>query len=219
MLTKKDKIAGVFLLVLIAFTLVMTVITQEQKQRLAAAAFLPLQTPEFRIVSSVKADPEDDAYPYAEPEIVDISFEKKRSEYPAAATIWEFLKNQGYSDYIAAGLLGNFMCECAGQNLNLKVTVDSGTHYGIAQWSHKYFPEVYGTDLNTQLEFLMSNIEATFKIYGKLYKANFSYQDFLNLTNEQDVALAFAKVYERCGSGSYVARQRCATKAYEYFCK
>jgi hypothetical protein len=31
-------------------------------------------------------------------------------------------------------------------------------------------------------------------------------------------ALIFAKVYERCGSGSYNLRKQAAVKAYNYFC-
>ena len=40
---------------------------------------------------------------------------------------------------------------------------------------------------------------------------------FLAMTNERDVALAFAKCYERCSSASYTVRQNNAEKAYDYF--
>ena len=37
------------------------------------------------------------------------------------------------------------------------------------------------------------------------------------MTDAQQAALAFAKSYERCGSGSYGIRQQNALKAYNYF--
>ena len=40
---------------------------------------------------------------------------------------------------------------------------------------------------------------------------------FLNLNDEKEVAKAFAKCYERCGSSSLNQRQKNATTAYNYF--
>ena len=37
------------------------------------------------------------------------------------------------------------------------------------------------------------------------------------MTSITDAALAFAKCYERCGSGSYTTRQNNAIIAYNYF--
>ena len=37
------------------------------------------------------------------------------------------------------------------------------------------------------------------------------------LTDIEEIALAFAKVYERCGSGSYDVRQSNALIAFEFF--
>ena len=39
----------------------------------------------------------------------------------------------------------------------------------------------------------------------------------LNLNDEKEVAKAFAKCYERCGSSSLNQRQKNATTAYNYF--
>lgn len=152
-----------------------------------------------------------------EEELIDAAFELKRSEYPAAAFIWEYLHEQGLNDHVTSGIIGNLMTEVGGQTLDIQYTLQNKTYYGMIQWNKKYFPGVIGKDLQGQCEFLMSNIEETFHTYGKNYKSGFDYEDFCNLTNEKDAALAFAKIYERCGSGSYEQRKKNATVAYEYF--
>ena len=53
--------------------------------------------------------------------------------------------------------------------------------------------------------------------YGNKYEKDFNYEKFVNLNNEKKAALAFAKCYERCGSGSYYVRQTNATKALNFF--
>ena len=42
---------------------------------------------------------------------------QKYNEYPVATEIWMFLKNCGYNDYVAAGILGNMMAEVGGNTL------------------------------------------------------------------------------------------------------
>ena len=146
-------------------------------------------------------------------------WDAKMEEYPVATEIWLYLKDLGYNDYVCAGIMGNIMAEVGGQTLNIRHTLYSsgGGFYGMCQWSKKYYPEIHGADLKAQCEFLRDTIEEEFKIFGNVYKRNFDYSDFLALTNERDVALAFAKVYERCGTGSYSTRQRNAEIAYNYF--
>lgn len=145
---------------------------------------------------------------------------KKRQEYPIATKVWEFLGAYGYNDYVRAGILGNMMAECGGQTLSLKLDAyndaDKG-YYGVCQWSLRYAPQLYNTDLVTQLQYLVSSMKQEFNNYGKNYKNNFNYDSFINMTDEEEAALAFAKCYERCASGSYLVRQSNAKKAYEYY--
>ena len=47
--------------------------------------------------------------------------------------------------------------------------------------------------------------------------SEFNFNSFLNLNDEKEVAKAFAKCYERCGSSSLNQRQKNATTAYNYF--
>lgn len=147
-------------------------------------------------------------------------WEKRNEEYPAATQIWLSMKEQGWSDNVCAGIMGNIMAECGGQTLNIKWdSYDSSEmYYGICQWSLYYTPEASGLSLESQLNLLYNTIETEFKNFGFCYRSDFTYEDFLHMNNSRDVALAFAKVYERCSSASYYVRQDNAEQAYEYFC-
>ena len=144
------------------------------------------------------------------------------AKYATACTVWKYLRQTcGYSEAVAAGILGNMMVECADKNLDLNWNIynKSKTHYGICQWSKKYYPEIQLASLEKQLDFLAATIEEEINTFANNYKKKFSYTKFIALTNEKDVALAFAKCYERCGTGSYSNRQNFATIALNYFTK
>lgn len=134
-------------------------------------------------------------------------------------TIWNYMKGLGWNDYVCAGILGNMMSEAGGQTLNIDPYIRASGYYGICQWSTTYYPQVNGADLNTQLQVLEKTIEEAFEGYGNRYKPGFDFDDFLSLTNEKEAALAFAKAYERCASGSYSIRQTNASAAYSHFVK
>lgn len=140
-------------------------------------------------------------------------------KYKHATKVWNYLKSKGYSDVVCAGIMGNFMTETGGHTLALNPTAygGNGKYYGIAQWSVKYYPKVAGKDLDYQLDYLSKTIKREFDACGHLYKKGFTYEDFLKMDSPRDAALAFAKVYERCGSGSYNKRQNGAEIAYDYF--
>lgn len=140
----------------------------------------------------------------------------KATEYPAATQIWRYMKAQGWNDYVCAGIMGNLMAEVGGQTLNIRYTLSSGNYYGMCQWSRGY-SEVWGAGLEGQCNFLRDTIKYEFDTYGFKYQKGFNFNSFLNMTDAQQAALAFAKSYERCGSGSYNVRQKNALKAYNYF--
>lgn len=146
---------------------------------------------------------------------------QRMEEYPAATTIWLYMKNLGWNDYVCAGIMGNMMTESGGQTLAIQPEVYSPgkSFYGICQWSKIYFPEIQGADLLAQCDFLRDTIEYQMKVFGSVYKKGFNYEAFLELTDERDAALAFAETYERCGEGTYTIRQNNATTAYKYFVK
>lgn len=140
----------------------------------------------------------------------------KLSTYPVATEIWLYMKGQCWNDAVCAGILGNMMAECGGNTLSLQSTASNKYYYGICQWSKGYL-SVWYSDLDTQCEFLINTIGYEFNTFGSSYKRGFNFNSFLNLNDEKEVAKAFAKCYERCGSSSLNQRQKNATIAYNYF--
>lgn len=141
----------------------------------------------------------------AERKAEELRWQKKMDKYPVATTIWKYLKDLGYNDYVCAGILGNMMIEVGGYTLDIQYWLYGSNYYGICQWSPAYH-SVWGTDLQTQCDFLKDTIQYEFDTYGRNYYKGFNYNSFLDLQNEQEAALAFAKCYERCSSRSYELR-------------
>ena len=144
---------------------------------------------------------------------------KKMNEYPVAYKIHNFLITEGFTEEIAAGIIGNMMVEAGGRTLAIDPSSydDSKNYYGICQWSRKYYSTIFDKDLENQLLYLMNTIENEFNTFGNKYKKGFKYKDFLQMEDTKEIALAFAKVYERCAIGGYDGRMACAEEAYSYF--
>lgn len=146
------------------------------------------------------------------------AWEARANEYSTATYVWLYFSDLGYSDTVIAGIVGNMMVECGGHSLDLQFNIYSADGYfGLCQWSSGYQSNMSGKDLESQCEFLANTIQREFDTYGHLYKRGFDYSSFMSLTNEKEAAVAFARVYERCGLVSYGARRTCATTAYDYF--
>jgi hypothetical protein len=146
-------------------------------------------------------------------------FNNWMSEYPYAAEVWFRLRSEGMSPAAVAGILGNMMAETGGGTLNFKPGIYDGTgsFYGICQWSTYYYPSVNGSDFDFQVDFLIETMPKEYKNFGSCYARSFTLEDYYAMTSPEDAAMAFAKVYERCGSGSYGWRQWGAREAYNYF--
>ena len=144
-------------------------------------------------------------------------FNKWEQEYYYATKTFEFLLSKGFSREVACGIIGNMMIETSGGSLALKPTIynPSGNYYGLCQWSISY--GLHGSSFEYQLEYLYYSLEQTFINHGYRYRQGFTYEDFLAITDPQETAQAFAKVYERCAASSYKIRQQSAQTAYEYF--
>ena len=142
-----------------------------------------------------------------------------KSKYPVATEVWNYMKALGWSDAVCAGIMGNMMAEVGGHTLNLKYDAydKNKAYYGLCQWSGKYYPQIQGTDLKTQCDFLRDTIKKQIDIYGKRYASGMNYKEFLKLEDPKEVALCFAIAYERCSSATYSVRQTNAVKAYDYF--
>ena len=152
---------------------------------------------------------------YAESELA--KWDVKKAEYPAATEIWLYMKDLGWNDYVCAGIMGNLMAEVGGQTLDIQYWLQGNGYYGMCQWNKAYRSGVWGADLAGQCDFLRDTIKYEIDTFGYAYKKGFNLDSFLALSNERDAALAFAKCYERCGSGTYTIRQNNAEKAYDYF--
>lgn len=159
----------------------------------------------------------------AEQAKIEAYWNAKSEKYPEATTVWRYMKEQlGWNDYVCAGVMGNMMAEVGGQTLNLQPYLyghSSASYYGICQWSSRYYPYIQGASLEAQLDFLRDTVQKELNTYGYLYRSGMKYEEFCNLNDAEAAALAFAKAYERCGSGSYGIRQSNALKALEYFTK
>ena len=154
----------------------------------------------------------------------------KYKEYPYASQVWEKLKNYGYSDAVAAGILGNMMAECGGQTLNLQPFIYTRGYYGLCMWYIDYTPQIvqrgeycrFGDEcmcssdsysetaiVDHQLHVLEETLKKNMEYFGG------DYDYFCSLTNEVDAAWYFTKYYER-GGWHYIRGQN-ATMALEYF--
>ena len=157
----------------------------------------------------------------AEEARIEAMWSEKSGEYPVATQVWRYMKEElGWNDYVCAGVMGNMMAEVGGQTLNLQPYLyghSGANYYGLCQWSSRYYPSIQGADVDAQLDFLASTIKKELDTYGYLFRSGLDYEAFCNLTDAEDAAMAFAKAYERCGSGSYGVRQTNALKAYNYF--
>lgn len=123
-------------------------------------------------------------------------------EYPVATIVWLELKQNGFTDEAAAGILGNMMVECGGQTLALNHRAyNSKGYYGLCQWSRKYYPQMYLAPLEEQVAFLLSSVMDGYK----------------DMTDTKEAAIRFAMEYERCSSKSYQKRAKLAQKAFDYF--
>jgi hypothetical protein len=144
---------------------------------------------------------------------------KWEKEHYYAAKVWEYLMHRGFSNEVTCAIIGNMMIETSGGSLNLNPTIysPSKNYYGLCQWSQKYYPETKNMSFEEQLDYLFNSLQEEFDVFGNKYKKGFNFEAFLNMTDPAKAALAFAKVYERCGSGGYARRQEAAVRAYEYF--
>lgn len=150
---------------------------------------------------------------HVEIEPADIQIEEIEVEFPDAKYVWDYLHDLGYNDAVAAGIIGNMMVECGAYTLDLQVNVENQSYYGICQWSKQYYPDVIGCSLEAQCDFLRDTIQNEINTFGY----NYDYDSFLEIIDEREAALVFAKSYERCWKGTYELRQDCAEDALEYF--
>lgn len=150
---------------------------------------------------------------------------KPAPEFPIAQEVWDTMKSFGWSDIVCAGIMGNMMRECAGNNFDLHwqaINKSSGC-YGLCQWTPMYHHRVQGANIQEQLAYLKSSLE------NKEYSprgGRINYGDLLerlkSLETPEAVAREFFVNYEwivnnHPSQASVRQRQANARRAYEYF--
>lgn len=141
-----------------------------------------------------------------------------------ANQVWTYLKSYGYSDSVAAGIIGNMMRECCGDTLNLDWDIvghyGGSEFYGLCQWCLDYTPSGFiESSVKKQCEYLKNTIKSEFATYGGNYNG-ITYEQFLK-SDTRTAAIAFERVYERCGDYSNEDNRRAnnAQTAYNRFHK
>ena len=141
-----------------------------------------------------------------------------------ATQVWTYLKGYGYSDSVAAGIIGNMMRECGGDTLDLDWDIvghfNGDEFYGLCQWCLEYTPSGFkGSSIKQQCDYLHSTIQSAFATYGGNYNG-ITYTEFLK-SDTRTAAIAFERVYERCGDYAFEDSRRAdnAEAAYKKFHK
>lgn len=106
-----------------------------------------------------------------------------------------YLRDLGWTNNQAAGLVGNFQQE-SGVNLNPSAVSPDGTSYGIAQWTgprqnlfqQTYGKSIVGSSLKEQLDFVNYELNTTEKAAGNALR---------NTTTPGQAALVVSNQYER----------------------
>ncbi len=144
--------------------------------------------------------------------------------------VWQFLKSKGYTEFAAAGILGNMDVE---SHVMPDTDQIGGPAYGLVQWDGSVYPLVPPATNNgreyVQNLLRAAGIQGDYKIAQTqsellewtMYNGQWigaveptSVQGFKNLTNIQDATYAFVKNYERAGVENMSERQSRAQNWY-----
>lgn len=146
---------------------------------------------------------------------------QRYEEYPVATQVWIAMKNQGWSDVVCAGIMGNLMAETGGTGtLQLYWKSNGENGYGLVQWiggRRSAIKAKYGTypSIKEQVQFIADELYGT---NGVRVQVTDSQRDkIMNAETPEECAYAFACYYERCHESVRSMRRGFARTAYEYF--
>lgn len=169
-------------------------------------------------VVTTPEEPEETKEPEVSAE--EIFWQQSYMQYPIATEVWLQMKSYGWSDAACAGIMGNFMRETAGDTLYIKSDVHNGSksHYGLCQWSKRYYPGIQPTAEWTpsaaeQVEYLRYTINHQRELR---FHYGFDEAYLINATDCREVARIFCNNYERPGE-STARRENNAEKAWRHF--
>lgn len=145
--------------------------------------------------------------------------------------VWFALRDAGFSEYAAAGAMGNIYAE-SGFDPSI-IEGGSGIGFGLCQWSfgRRTQLEAYASskgvdasDVNTQIEFLISELTPGgagpaqgYATYQLLSYNGYNGDMWINATSPEDAATAFCWSFERPGVPRLDVRQQKAREYYEQF--
>ena len=115
----------------------------------------------------------------------------QRKEYPAAALVWQLLREAGLSEPVCAGIIGNMMAEVGGHTLELQPYTRVDGFYGLCAWALQYTPQVDSLDIHGQIGVLLDTLQSNIEAGGG------SFRTFLALTDAREAAKYFSDYYER----------------------
>lgn len=170
---------------------------------------------------AVKNELEEVQTEFEEVKKENLQWSSKYNQYPVATTAWIYMTEElGWSEVVAAGIIGNMMAECGGQTLKLDWNINSINGYGLIQWTggrRTTITEKYGETPTVveQIEFVKDELYGlngvTQQVTDKQLKA------IMGAETPEDCAFAFASYYERCHADYRAFRSRLARTAYNYF--
>jgi hypothetical protein len=174
-------------------------------------------------LETVKSELEEVKNELEEVKKENLQWSSKYNKYPAATIAWIYMTEElGWSDVVAAGIIGNMMSECGGQTLTLDWDSNSGSGYGLIQWignRRASIKEKYGETptIVEQIEFVKDELYGTNGV--KQQVTDRQRELILNANSPEQCAAEFARWFERPASTNYSVRKSNATKAYAYFCE
>ncbi|MGD6896109.1 phage tail tape measure protein [Bacillus infantis] len=120
----------------------------------------------------------------------------KASGNSNAAQIWNFFKSKGFSDTVAAGIMGNLRLE-SGLNPNSINKLNGAT--GIAQWlgDRKTGLSSYAKSLGTSMYDLTTQLNYLWKELNGSEKKTFNYLQANQGASASTIAAAFDRLFER----------------------
>lgn len=146
-------------------------------------------------------------------------------EYPEARLIWNTIKSWGYSDNVAAGIIGNMMAEVGGGTLeglkNWNCEGISGKQsYGLIQWTSgrlSLIKSIYGLKPNIEQQLQFVKDELTGQNGVRRQVNDVQYSKLLAASSPESAAKIFADYYERCNERYKPPRLKYARDVYSHF--
>lgn len=162
--------------------------------------------------------PKESEEPDIQPTPEELLWAKRWEEYPVATEVWLIMKSYGWTDAACAGIMGNMMREVGGGTLKLDPNLRYGSHYGLCQWTSRYYQEIFPREgwapsVYEQVAFLRHTILTYDRIE---FPYDFTEEYLLTATDYREVAKKFCDGYERPAENS-TRREKYAEKAWKYF--